>query len=773
MAKSTSISEKHRVAREWAEAGFYVFPIQPNGKLPLISKADGGRGLYDATTDLAVVDSWWSACPEANIGCAPDASGHFVLDIDDKGNKHGSDTLRRLEDGNTRLPETFTTNTPTGGRHMWFLGNEVSTVERLGEGLDTRGVGGYVLLPGSEVAGQPYTVTGDCAINGAPTWIGRELRARLHVPELSIAADADEPRNIKRATKYLQDLVRRGAVAISGAGGNTVTYQTAAMLHDIGVSADVAIELMLEHWSDHCDPPWTEEELTDATHSPVYHAFSYAQNDAGSKGLRDNISLFSGIKGADAPDRGNDVGDGRGGAETGSSLNLSEFYPRDEAEQNDRPDPEWVVDGWLQKSSLVLLFGPPGSYKSFIALDIALAMSAGRNPLGLPMSSSGRNPLGLHRAGDMARRARSRHQDAAVTAIGKLDQNSQDIVRARHPVPDAHHAPEREKNPPRAVSGGHSALARAAGSVPVPDRELLQDRNEVSGVTGTSLRAAERRAGQISVYAAGEGAIGIERKRRPAWKSHRQIEGDLPFYSISAVPLIRDFSSVEGFINAIRGRGLSPKIIVLDTLSRMMAGMNENDASDASLAVEAIEAIKRAFDCIVIVIHHTGKDEKTERGSSAFRAGFDTVIACKANDTARLVTLSVTKQKDAEKPKPITLKGHKVLDSLAFSPAKDEEVCVVRKEQKSQAVPDRNAVTRQSVGKFLHEQLAYGIGNAVTTKALAYGYLQVTGELPEDVAGQTAAVRTTTKALQKLSKGPLAGYVVSLPDTDLMWGLPS
>jgi hypothetical protein len=200
----------------------------------------------------------------------------------------------------------------------------------------------------------------------------------------------------------------------------------------------------------------------------------------------------------------------------------------------------------------------------------------------------------------------------------------------------------------------------------------------------------------------------------------------------------------------------------------MMAGMNENDAADASLAIEAIEAIKRAFDCTVLVIHHTGKDEKSERGSSVFRAGFDTLISCKANQTHRLLTIEVTKQKDAEKPGPITLKGHRVLNSLAFSQANIEEVDLAAQREG----PDQNALIRTDVGKYMRENGIKGLGNAITTKVLAHSVLEFQGKLPVEWEEQTVALDIMMKALRKLSKGPLSGYVISIPNTALMWALP-
>lgn len=41
------------------------------------------------------------------------------------------------------------------------------------------------------------------------------------------------------------------------------------------------------------------------------------------------------------------------------------------------PDPEWLIDQHFHKGTLSVLYGAPGSYKSFVALDMALSIAAG------------------------------------------------------------------------------------------------------------------------------------------------------------------------------------------------------------------------------------------------------------------------------------------------------------------------------------------------------------------------------------------------------------
>ena len=42
--------------------GFYVFPLQAQGKIPLTP-----HGLEDATIDALTIETWWDRWPEANI----------------------------------------------------------------------------------------------------------------------------------------------------------------------------------------------------------------------------------------------------------------------------------------------------------------------------------------------------------------------------------------------------------------------------------------------------------------------------------------------------------------------------------------------------------------------------------------------------------------------------------------------------------------------------------------------------------------------------------
>jgi putative DNA primase/helicase len=81
-----------------------------------------------------------------------------VLDVD---GEEGKATLAGLQSRHGALPPTVTSLTGSGGWHLFFglpSGRTVrNSVRRLGLGLDTRGLGGYVIAPPSiHPSGQAY-----------------------------------------------------------------------------------------------------------------------------------------------------------------------------------------------------------------------------------------------------------------------------------------------------------------------------------------------------------------------------------------------------------------------------------------------------------------------------------------------------------------------------------------------------------------------------------------------------------------------------------------
>jgi hypothetical protein len=157
-------------ALAYAQRGWPVFPC--NGKAPYTE-----HGVKDATTDERILRGWWKRWPKANIGLACGSpSGMYVIDEDDG----GVDTIGALG-----LPPTLTVLTGGGGRHFYFVrpesGRWPNTAKKIGPGVDSRGDGGYVLLPPSihPDTGEPYE------------WLNKSTPAPL--PSSVIAALTPKP----------------------------------------------------------------------------------------------------------------------------------------------------------------------------------------------------------------------------------------------------------------------------------------------------------------------------------------------------------------------------------------------------------------------------------------------------------------------------------------------------------------------------------------------------------------------------------------------------
>lgn len=87
-------------------------------------------------------------------------------------------------------------------------------------------------------------------------------------------------------------------------------------------------------------------------------------------------------------------------------------------------------------------------------------------------------------------------------------------------------------------------------------------------------------------------------------------------------------------------------LIVIDTLARVMGGLDENHTPDIADLVRNLDLIRRATGAHVMLVHHTGKDTtRGARGSSSLRAAIDTEIELKRDDLG-IITAEVKKQRD-------------------------------------------------------------------------------------------------------------------------------
>jgi hypothetical protein len=229
-----------------ARRGMAVFPLKPRGKLPLTK-----HGCLDATADLVQVRAWWTARPSANIGLATGArSGVWVLDIDpDKG---GEASLHALEQGMGSLPATIEVITGGGGRHLYFRLPDSDAIKntagKLGDGLDTRGDGGYVVAPPSiHPSGKAYAWSVDSAAEfaDAPAWL-----LDLLIPKVAQLDD-------RRPDEHWQRIIRNG---VDDGTRNATAASLAGKMLRLGLTATETYEFLLT-WNERNRPPLTDARI--------------------------------------------------------------------------------------------------------------------------------------------------------------------------------------------------------------------------------------------------------------------------------------------------------------------------------------------------------------------------------------------------------------------------------------------------------------------------------------------------------------------------------
>lgn len=341
------VSDLHAAALRFAGAGIPVFPCVPGTKVPATD-----HGFHDASTDPAVIDKWWTEEPRLNIAFSPHQAGLGVIDID---GDEGEASWEKWQDENARLAPTYTIRTPRGGRHLYYRGILPATQSKLGVHLDTRGVGSYALIPPSQVGGGSYTLLDSRPPVDLDPSVHEFLERlkREHVKAAS--ADLDKPENIARATRLLKDYVARGHVAVEGQMGDNRTFVTACEVLNLGLNAETAADLIADLWNPYCVPPWDEEELR----VKVENAARYAQNDAGAWAVGSSQDVFGSALDKLAPDLTDDP--------PPEQPKRRRFRPWSLSELRSRPPPSWLIPDLLPDKGVSMLYGEPGSFKSFIA----------------------------------------------------------------------------------------------------------------------------------------------------------------------------------------------------------------------------------------------------------------------------------------------------------------------------------------------------------------------------------------------------------------------
>ena len=145
------------------------------------------------------------------------------------------------------------------------------------------------------------------------------------------------------------------------------------------------------------------------------------------------------------------------------------------------------------------------------------------------------------------------------------------------------------------------------------------------------------------IYCAFEGAEGLK-ARAAAFRRHHNVapDAEVPFFLMpTRLDLVKDHM---GLIASIQGQSETPVLVVLDTLNRSLRGSESSD-EDMTAYLNAADAIREAFECAVIIVHHCGVDGTRPRGHTSLTGTVDAQLAVK-RDIADNVLVTVEHMKD-------------------------------------------------------------------------------------------------------------------------------
>lgn len=342
-----------------SERGWAVFPCRAD-KSPYTD-----NGVLDASTDPDKISRWWGKWPKANIGFDVGSAGLVVLDLDP-----GADR-KALDAAVGGLPPTLLrSRTPRGGEHLFYAlaeGERVApSAGKVAPHVDVRSFHSYVLLAPSRTADGAYAWES----NGKPAYRTDEM-VRVSNVARQKSADRDtwiiEPdlqENISLAIAWLKNDAK---IAIEGNGGDHMAYATAAHLKSFGISQELAFDLIWEHWNPRCSPSWSADQA-DHLEAKVVNGYSYNTSPPGNLTpayrVAKSRTLFKPIA-ADLP--------------SGREMTAGRFRFVDREGMSSIRAPEWLIPDCLPSGAYALLVGASGTFKTFLALDIAMSIATGVN----------------------------------------------------------------------------------------------------------------------------------------------------------------------------------------------------------------------------------------------------------------------------------------------------------------------------------------------------------------------------------------------------------
>ena len=309
------------------------------------------------------------------------------------------------------------------------------------------------------------------------------------------------------------------------------------------------------------------------------------------------------------------------------------------------------------------------------------------------------------------------------------------------------------------------------------------------------LMAAVARA--VLIKQTAEAAKGEERAGRAQWRGHKingakvcwvaaegvedmrkRVQGycmaqsigpsELPMEFIGESPNFLEDVDVKALIKQMRKKGKFD-IVVIDTLAQVMAGGNENSGEDMGKVLAYCREITRLTGAMVILIHHSGKDEsRGARGWSGLRAAADFEFEIIRADDDRVAT--VTKMKGGADGEEYGFR----LETIVVGQDEDgddETTCVLRFTDSSRQTIElaRGPSGRQQRDIMDKAETLLALGNGVLTRTELVEVVW-----PERPRGDTSKRdQRKTNTGRDLTKLVAEGFLVESPSGQISFPVKS
>ncbi len=236
--------------------------------------------------------------------------------------------------------------------------------------------------------------------------------------------------------------------------------------------------------------------------------------------------------------------------------------------------------------------------------------------------------------------------------------------------------------------------------------------------TGKAWRGRRVDKGGV-IYVALEGSYGL-RNRVAAYRVTHGLE-DAKFVMVtSQIDFLNPQGNIGDFIECVHKASEfmgGACLIVIDTLSRAIAGGDENSNQDMGMLVHHADRIRFETGAHVCFIHHSGKNKALgARGHSSLRAAVDTEIEISRDEGAEYSTIKIAKQREMEALEDMYFGLERVV--LAVNGFNEEiSSCVVREVDKEDVSKPQQDRALTGIQQFVYDAIVNAI--AVTTNKLS------------------------------------------------------